>query len=516
MQSIFAKQALEEYNGEIAGFHGGINGRPFWNVHSSQFTYNPKLRFPIIPGAESYVFTATDSDGKTYSFKSENSTTLLTEIWKDLPTGVITLKVEAFDKNEKFMCISGMRTFFKCDPFPGRENLLPKAYSYRECALKAYRFAYNDKSIQYLLKNGKPDPEYNLNVFPSKMLSSIINAMITYAKMESENAANALEIAKKAADYLLALSYGEESPLAGLPYTYSIDHYEEGQEIPVKVALDRLGNVMMLYPCMVAEAYFNLADATGDTKYSDAAIKIAEFYRDNVQPNGSWYLYISSKDGTPQAENYCVPDKMINLMTVMYKRTGDKVWKDLEEGCYRYIEKNCIDGYNWEGQFEDTAIRSNYENLTHFTALSAIRHIAANKADDPQAVETAINLMRFVEDQFVVWGKYAPWCRNTEYNEFWESPAGLEQYQWYVPVDGSTAAIASAFLAVYELTGDKLWYEKACALADMITRMQNEQTGLIPTQWITENPETNIWNFWINCHLGTARSMYRLWEATGE
>ena len=201
-------------------------------------------------------------------------------------------------------------------------------------------------------------------------------------------------------------------------------------------------------------------------------------------------------------------------MTMMHTKTGDKVWKELEEGCYRYIQKTCIDGYNWEGQFEDTAITSNYENLTHFTALSVIRHIAETKSEDAGAVETAVTLMRFVEDQFVVWGKYAPRCRNWEYDEFWEAPAGLEQYEWYVPVDGSTGAIAVAMLHVYKLTGDKLWYEKACALADMITRMQNEETGLIPTQWITKNPKTEIWNFWINCHLGTALNMYKIAEIT--
>lgn len=516
MKNDFAAQALSEYNGEVAQFHGGINGRPFWNIHSSQFTYNPKLRFPVIPGAKTYIFIATDSTNKSYSFKSENSTSLLTEIWKDLKPGMINIKAEAYDDKNEFICISGIRTFFKCDPFPGRKNLPAKAYSYRECALKAYSFAYNDKSIQYLLKTGKPDPQYDRNVFPSKMLSSIITAMVIYSKMAPEISENAIEIAKKAADYLLTITYKDDSPLEGLPYTYSIDHYEKGQEIPVEVAIERLNNVMMLYPCMVAEAYFTLADATGETKYSDAAIKIAEFYRDNVQPNGSWYLYLSSKDGTPQAENYCMPDKIITLLSNMHKRTGEKIWKELEDGCYKYIQKNCIDGYNWEGQFEDTAIRSNYENLTHFTALSVIKHIAKNKTDDPEAVETAITLARFVEDQFVVWGNYAPRCRNWEYNEFWESPAGLEQYEWYVPVDGSTTAIAVTFLEVYKLTKDKLWYEKACALADMVTRMQNKETGLIPTQWITENPNTDIWCFWINCHLGTARNMYILSEATGE
>ena len=95
--------------------------------------------------------------------------------------------------------------------------------------------------------------------------------------------------------------------------------------------------------------------------------------------------------------------------------------------------------------------------------------------------------------------------------EIWKDlPTGLEQYEWYVPVDSSISAIAEAFMEVYTLTGDKLWYEKACALFDKITRMQNEETGLIPTQWITEDPKHKIWNFWTNCHLACARILYNI------
>ncbi len=507
----FANQALKEYNSEHSGFQGGFDGRPFWNVHSSQFIYNPRLSFPIIPGAKKYIYTATDEDGKNYSFESTKSISFLTEIWKDLPTGMTTLKVDAYNKDGDFMCVAGMRTFFKCDPFPGRDNLPPKAYSYRECALKAYRYIYNSKEIQYLLETGRPDPDYNLNLYPSKMLSSVIIAMVTYAKMEPENASKAMDIAKKAADYLLdVVTYKEGTPLAGLPYTYSTEHLREGQKPQITAAANRMGNVMMIYPCKVAEAYFTLADATGESKYSDAAMKIAQFYKSNLQPNGTWHLFLSSLDGKPQVENYCVPNAIIPLLTTMHEKTGDKVWKDMADNCYGYIQKTCIDGYDWEGQFEDTAFSSRHENMTHFIALSVINHIAKTKADDPKAVETAVSIMRFVEDQFVVWGRYSPWCRSATYRQCWESPAGLEQYEWYVPVDSSTSAIAEAFMEVYTLTGDKLWYEKACALFDKITRMQNEETGLIPTQWITEDPKHKIWNFWTNCHLACARILYNI------
>jgi len=508
---------LDEYSAEQNGFQGGFDGRPFWNVHSSQFIYNPKLCFPITPGAKKYVFTATDENGNEYKFESKKSISYLTEIWKDLPTGMTTLKVDAYDKDDNFICVAGVRTFFKCDPFPGRENLPPKAYSYRECALKAYRYAYNDKATQYLLKNGKPDPDYSLNLYPSKMLASIITSMLTYAKLEPETAQNAILIAKKAADYLIdVVTYKDGTPLAGLPYTYSTEHLREGQEPQIGAAKERMGNVMMIYPCTVAEAYFALSDVTGDRKYYDAAVKIAEVYKNNVLPNGSWYLFLSATDGKPQAENYCVPNAMLPLFSIMYEKTGDKVWKDISEGCYAYIEKTCIDGYDWEGQFEDTVFSTRHENMTHFIAISVIKQIAKERADDPKSVDMAVSLMRFIEDQFVVWGRYSPWCRSATYRECWESPAGLEQYEWYVPVDSSTSAIAEAFFTVYELTGDRLWYEKACALLDMITRMQNEETGLIPTQWITENPKTKIWSFWINCHLIVARRLYELSNKTEE
>ena len=58
-------------------------------------------------------------------------------------------------------------------------------------------------------------------------------------------------------------------------------------------------------------------------------------------------------------------NKIINFMSKMYEITGDKVWKNLEEGCFKYLEKNCIQGYNFEGQFEDTCFSNNYAKGLH-------------------------------------------------------------------------------------------------------------------------------------------------------
>ena len=70
----------------------------------------------------------------------------------------------------------------------------------------------------------------------------------------------------------------------------------------------------------------------------------------------------------------------------------------------------------------------------------------------------------------------------------------------------------AAFINMYQLKGDRLYIEKAMALGDMITRVQNSKTGQIPTFWMGENCAYGYENFWINCQLYTASAMMSLAE----
>ena len=47
-------------------------------------------------------------------------------------------------------------------------------------------------------------------------------------------------------------------------------------------------------------------------------------------------------------------------------------------------------------------------------------------------------------------------------------------------------------------------------LADMVTRVQNPETGMIPTFWMGNNCAYGYENFWINCLLHTANGMMSL------
>lgn len=509
----YAKLALEEYNDEKKSPHfGGANGKPFWNVNSAQFMYTPSFLFPKVIGATKYLYTATGSDGKNYSFEAGSSTAYLTPIWKSLPTGLTTLKVEALDKVGKPEYLSGTRTFFKLDPFPGRENLPERACSYRECATKALRFIFHDPNVQRWLVDNKPSSDFPMITYVSKTVGSIIDAMLVYAKLEPENAEAAIKIARCGADYLIETSYGEDTALAGIPrtYMYQTDEITEESTVPQK----RKFMVMMIYPAGVGIHYLNLAKVTGEAKYFEAAMRIADFYKDTVLPNGSWPLLVSAKTGKIESEKCCVAFVISNFLREIGKQTGEAIWYELDENYFKYIEKTCHEKYDWQAQFEDAPVSDNYSNLTHIDADDMIMYLANNCSDDKKKLEEAEFLMRFVEDQFVVWGEFSPWISPASPKDediYCYSPAGLEQYNWYWPIDGSTAKIMKAFLELYKANKNPLLLEKACALGDSITRMQNFETGMIPTHWFLKDcmKQVDLW-FWPNCHIGTAKQMMYL------
>lgn len=526
------QMALDEYNSPVTTAHHGIcaggafwgpqtyapseriAGRPFWNGYATQFMFNPCFEFTPLHDCMRYRFTATDCNQKQHIFEAESPMALLTPIWGDLPEGYVELKVEALEPDGTPISLVGARTFYRSAPYAGPDAYPPKACSYRECAYKALRYSYEMPQVQYWLKHGVPDPSYDLNVYPSKMIASIIKTMLAYASMDPERAENAVQIAKNAADYMLSITIGDDSPLSGLPPTYYTGFREITEDTDNATADELSHTVMMFYPAGVGSQYLALEAVTGDQRYFEAAKRIAEYYRKNVLESGTWNLVVSIATGESLSPNESSPDEIIPFLESMYKRTNEPVWNELVQNAHAYRVRSKMDTYHWEAQFEDSPVSLHYSNMTHFPADTMIIYIAQHQADDPEAIAQAEDLMRFVEDQFVVWGKHAPRIRKSSIpmlqdKDSWVSPAAMEQYNWYVPIDSSTSCVMGTFLNLYKATKNPLLLAKACTLADTVTRMQNPETGLIPTHWVEKDCRESGGSFWINCHNETA-----LWMMT--
>ena len=347
-----------------------------------------------------------------------------------------------------------------------------------------------------------------------KIPLSLIKAMVYYAKLEPSRAENAIRLAVRATDYLLSIT-PDDGPLAGLPPTYSFDGLNAESVNKVAPAAEGcLGTTMMIYPVSAGIGFLTLYDITGDEKYFNAALRIAEYYNNTVLPCGSWYLLHDCKTGKNLSDNICVDFKFIEFFRMLYEKTGEEKWHELEIGHFNYIVEARLKTYYWEGQFEDVKVSDNYTNLTHFTADAMINYITKYLSDDKQWVDIATELMRFVEDQFIIWGEFPKREWLSEHHH--HTPSGLEQYQCYVPIDSSTATIMNAFIDMYHLKKDRIYLEKALTLSDAITRFQVSESGQIPTFWIGENCAYGKENFWINCQIHTAFSMLEFAELVEE
>ncbi len=508
----FAQQAAIECSSAATAAHiGGGEGRPFWNPEATQFMYVPAFQFQPYPGCGKYRYAITDSEGREHSFESRSSGASLEPVWKDIPEGVTELRVFATDAEGKDAALAGARTFFRLSPFPA--DLPGPAGGYREAAARAYDHAFAQSFIQHWLTDGTPDPDYDRYVYPSKMISYVIEAMVHYSSLRPEHAAAALTVAKNAADWLIGITPGEREPTAHIPPTYCIDFRDHPETRTNLKATERIDWVMMIYPARVGTAYLGLERATGERRYFDAALRIGEWYRDNVRENGSWPFILRKSTGEVISSHYCAPMAIIvPFLECLFDRTGDEVWRKLAEGAVEYTEKKMLPTYNWEGQFEDSSCSENYSNLSHYAATPLIRYWCRYCRDDEKRMAQADELMRFVEDQFVVWRRPAPWNRNRFDTSTWMTPFGAEQYKWYMPIDASTADICRTFLAMYRAGRGELHLEKAKALADAITRSQRPD-GMIPTYWMNEE-YLNGKNLWINCMFFSAMALEDIAEET--
>ncbi len=511
-----AKQAFEECcSPQTAVKHGKKNKFPFWNAESLQFMYAPAFHFTAIKGCEKYRFDAVDENNVKYSFETEDCCDLLTPIWAELPEGVVQLTVTALNKDGSDYSIIGARTFFKSASFPEQT---PKAVcSYIDCAKKAYEFAINQEFVQHFLKYGTPDPHYDLNVYPAKMISSLGEAMILYAQLCDDIKDTALKIAVNAAEFLLSITPRGDKPLADLPPTYYLDFCPDADEYGINTpnwrsAVQKQKNTMMIYPAFVGMMYLHLGNATKNEKYIKEAVKIADYYKNTVEKNGSWYLLRSVETGEPIAENFISPmEQVVPFLMEMYEETKDDGYRTVCDKAVSYAVETQMKSYNWEGQFEDILPTSNYMNLTHYSPIAIARYYSKYHNDSAEYMEIAKELMRFAEDQFVVWNRPSPW-NLTWYAEWetdwdnnvnevtevpkWITPCALEQYNWHVPIDASTANFVFGFLSLYEAGCGDIYLAKAKALADQITRSQHEN-GMIPTHWpLSKHAEDNLW---FNC-----------------
>lgn len=252
----------------------------------------------------------------------------------------------------------------------------------------------------------------------------------------------------------------------------------------------------MPYGADAGHAYLDLYDLTGKDKYLEAARRIAETYVKTQLDNGSWYLFVDNETGEPTAPNIAIPTSTINYFNRLENDYGVDNLNKSTQAALKWIMNNPVKTFNWQGQFEDVKASLPFENQSREQACELAMYLFKNDTK----TELAKELVRFAEDQFVIWEK--PIDIEIELmeqnssklgykSENWITPCVQEQYDWWMPVSRSAGIMIDTYWEAFMATGNEIYLAKARSIANSFTVVQQAHNGDYPT-YFTKYP-MGVW-----------------------
>lgn len=463
--------------------------RPFWNVYSRRFIYAPAFDFESHKAAQTYrVVARTRSDGQRSTATIDQPWSPFPSLWQQLPCDSITLVVEAIGAGGEIIDTVGTRSFMKSPPFNGPYFEPP--YSHRQCARKSLKALLHHDRIRHWIEHGEPGEDYWGWANPAKMMGAVASGMMRYAVQfaDAEDADMARRVARIVADFLLTLREPQDHRLAHWPLTYW-DGIPSGRHPiqPHRIKTNFVVNAGM--------AFLDMYDATGDTSYYRAALQIAETFAAVQNEAGTWPQMFDRKTGRAAANsNQLIPTWVILFFDRLQQDYGVTRFQSLRQRAFRWCMENPVESYGWYAQFLDTPPGKRYKNMSRDEANELAIILLTQKDASTEQVQTALELLRYAEDQFIVWDDRDPVLRSRWFRKGsrfdgsgpegsdWFVPSVLEQYKFYTPICGSTAMMIRALVAAYQCTGRPLYRAKAVALANTFIRAQVfHGGGEIPT-----------------------------------
>lgn len=501
-----AKRALAETATPVRPFLPG--GQPAWNGRAVQFLYAPAFDLPEVSGAVRYRFVLRDSAGREHAFHGLRPSASLAPVWTEVAVGPAALTVQGLDAADKVVGEASVRHLHRAAPFskPAAEGIDAAGPA------RALATLVHSPDLRCWFGDGQPEPQFVLYRYPSKIVGAAASALATYAAQQPApaDAAEALAAARRAADYLLGMSFTDEAVWAGHTPTYHPTLYRERLKGHMSA-----GNYLTNCGAETGRYLLDVHAATKDRRYLDAALRIAETYEKTQLAEGSWPLFVNPRDGKPASPNILVPTGVVGFLDQLEAVSGERRFAKVRGRALAWIMANPVRTWNWQGQFEDVRPLPPYENMTKHEACDFALHLFGQKERKPEELALALELLRYSEDQFVVWAqppKDTPVSQSADgaaggKARKWLLPCVLEQYRCYAPVCASSAKLIRTYLAAWRATGDRLHLEKAKALGATLARAQShvKAPGRYQT-WVMLPPGA----MWFNCELMAVRAMQEL------
>jgi hypothetical protein len=465
--------------------------------YARRFIDPPQLDLTLVEGAAQYelLVTPLDASSAISSLRAREPRIDLASAWSHLPLGRFQLVPRAWNDADRLIAIGPATTVTRSPDWDGRTS---SPLNYEVGGLGVIEYLTRRAPAAAVHGN---DPAYMWHAdvspggdtlthdfqFPALTYPTFMHLFIAGAGIKGDDGqpGELLTRACRLADFLIDHPAATEGPLAGVPLS-TMDQQGKGGMYEVdRITLVRLG--------WTGVAMLALAEATGVRRYAAYAHHLGRILLDTQLQDGSWPYRVKISDGTVVEEYTAAAVMALLLLEHLDADDPERRYTDAFERGLAWTLANPVQTGLWQQMYEDVRTIAPYANLEQWAALETAMLLL--RRDHSDGLPVARALIRYVEDQFVVFGDDpvfpAPYFPFT--------PATMEQYHCYWPMDFHTANYARAALALYTATGDRTWGEKAIAAANTVAQCRmpdGRLSTVVPDRRLGVTPS---FSNWFNC-----------------